>query len=110
MARAIKRVEIDTAVVKDLGEKAAPDLEAGIKPPPEVAILSPLPGKQFDSDVQEVKIVAEDMGGGIDEVLLYQNGKLLPRCRHEGKEGRKHPGASLSGEARRGTTSSRSSR
>ena len=79
MARAIKGVEIDTAVVKGLGEKAAPDLEAGIKPPPEVAILSPLPGKQFDSDVQEVKIVAEDMGGGIDEVLLYQNGKLLPR-------------------------------
>jgi hypothetical protein len=79
MARAIKSVEIDTAVVKGLGEKAAPDLEAGIKPPPEVAILSPLPGKQFDSDVQEVKIVAEDMGGGIDEVLLYQNGKILPR-------------------------------
>ncbi len=79
MARVIKRVEIDTAVVKDLGEKAAPDLEAGIKPPPEVAILSPLPGKQFDSDVQEVKIVAEDMGGGIAEMLLYQNGKILPR-------------------------------
>jgi hypothetical protein len=43
-----------------------------------VAILSPLPGRQFDSEALEVKIVAEDMGGGIDEVLLYQNGKILP--------------------------------
>ena len=80
MARAIKGVEVDTAVVALLGEKAAPDIEAaGIKPPPEVAILSPLPGRQFDSEALEVKIVAEDMGGGIDEVLLYQNGKILPR-------------------------------
>ena len=103
MARVIKSVEIDTAVVKGLGEKAAPDLEAGIKPPPEVAILSPLPGKQFDSDVQEVKIVAEDMGGGIAEVLLYQNGKILPARRwHEGHQGRRHPAASLPGEAHRG--------
>jgi WD40 repeat protein len=80
MARVIKGVEADTAVVASLGEKAAPDIEAaGIKPPPEVAILSPLPGKQFESDEQQVKIVVEDMGGGIDEVLLYQNGKILPR-------------------------------
>jgi WD40 repeat protein len=79
MARVLKGVEVDTDVVASLGEKVAPDLEGGIKPPPEVAILFPLPGKQFDSDVQEVKIVAEDRGGGIDEVLLYQNGKVLPR-------------------------------
>ena len=80
MARAIKGVETDTAVVASLGEKAAPDLEAaGINPPPEAAIVSPLPGRQFDSDAQEVKIVAEDMGGGIAEVRLYQNGKILPR-------------------------------
>ena len=79
VARAVKGVEDDTAVLVALGEKAAPDIEAGIKPPPEVAILSPLPGRQFDSEALEVKIVAEDMGGGIDEVLLYQNGKILPR-------------------------------
>jgi WD40 repeat protein len=79
MARVIESVEADTAVVASLGEKAALDLEAGIKPPPEVAIVSPLPGKQFESDEQQVKIVVEDMGGGIDEVLLYQNGKILPR-------------------------------
>jgi WD40 repeat protein len=79
MARAIKGVEVDAVVVASLGEKAAPALKAGIKPPPEVAIVSPLPGKQFDNDVQEVKIVVEDMGGGIDEVLLFHNGKILPR-------------------------------
>ena len=80
MARVLKGAEADTAVVASLGERAAPDIEAaGIKPPPEVAIVSPLPGKQFESDEQQVKIVVEDMGGGIDEVLLYQNCKILPR-------------------------------
>ncbi len=78
MARVIKSVEPDTAVVASLGEKAAPDIEAGIKPPPEVAIVSPLPGNVFESDDLQVKIVVEDMGGGIDDVLLYQNGKILP--------------------------------
>ena len=75
MARVIKSVEADTAVVASLGEKAAPDIEAGIKPPPEVAIVSPLPGKQFESDEQQVKIVVEDMGGGIDEVLLTRTAR-----------------------------------
>ena len=79
MTRIIKSAEPAEAAVAALGEKAAPNLEAGIKPPPQVAILSPLPGRQFDSVEQEVKIVAEDMGGGIDEVLLFQNGKVLPR-------------------------------
>ncbi len=80
MARAIRDAEEDKGVVASLGEKAAPDIEAaGIKPPPEAAIVSPLPGRQFDSDVQEIKVIAEDMGGGIEEVRLYQNGKLLPR-------------------------------
>ena len=79
-ARAVKAVEDDAAVVASLGEKAAPDIEtAGIRPPPEVAIVSPLPGRQFDSDVQEIKVLAEDLGGGIGEVRLYQNGKILPR-------------------------------
>jgi WD40 repeat protein len=79
MARVVKSAEPAEAAVAALGEKAAPNLEAGIKPPPRVAILSPMPGRQFDSVEQEVKIVAEDMGGGIDEVLLFQNGKVLPR-------------------------------
>jgi WD40 repeat protein len=79
MARVVKGAEPAEAAVAVLGEKAAPNLEAGIKPPPQVAILSPLPGRQFDSVEQEVKVVAEDMGGGIDEVLLFQNGKVLPK-------------------------------
>ena len=80
VARSVRGVEDDTAVVASLGEKAVPGIEtAGIKPPPEVAIVSPLPGRQFDSEALEVKIVAEDLGGGIAEVRLYQNGKILPR-------------------------------
>jgi hypothetical protein len=80
MARVVKSAEPAEAAVAALGEKAAPSIEAaGIKPPPQVAILSPLPGRQFDSVEQEVKVIAEDMGGGIDEVLLFQNGKVLPK-------------------------------
>ncbi len=80
VARAVKAVETDTAVIASLGEEAAPDIEtAGIRQPPEAAIVSPLPGRQFDSEALEVKVVAEDMGGGIAEVRLYQNGKILPR-------------------------------
>jgi len=79
VTRVIHDIETDTAVVASLGGKAAPDIEtAGIKPPPEAAIVSPLPGRQFDSEMLEVKVVAEDMGGGIAEVRLYQNGKILP--------------------------------
>ncbi|OPY04310.1 MAG: WD domain, G-beta repeat [Syntrophaceae bacterium PtaB.Bin038] len=79
-ARAVKAVEDDATVIASLGVKAVPDIErAGIKPPPEAAIVSPLPGGQFDSDEQEIKVIAEDQGGGIAEVRLYQNGKLLPR-------------------------------
>ncbi|NPV04444.1 MAG: hypothetical protein HPY67_06915 [Syntrophaceae bacterium] len=80
VSRVVLDIETDTAVVAALGGKAAPDIEtAGIRPPPEAAIVSPLPGRQFDSEALEVKVVAEDMGGGIAEVRLYQNGKLLPR-------------------------------
>ena len=79
MARIIKSAEPAETAVASLGENAAPNLEAGIKPPPRVAIMSPLPGKQFDSVEQEVKVIAEDMGGGIDEVLIFQNGKVLPK-------------------------------
>ncbi len=79
MTRIVKSGEPDTTIIAAAGEKAAPDIEAGIKPPPRVAILSPLPGRQFESDELEVKIAVEDMGGGIDEIRLYQNGKLLPR-------------------------------
>jgi len=80
VVRVVNGAEADAAVVASLGEKAAPDIEtAGIRPPPEAAIVSPLPGRQFDSDVQEIKVLAEDQGGGIAEVRLYQNGKILPR-------------------------------
>ncbi len=80
VTRVIRDIETDTAVVASLGERAVPDIETvGIKPPPEAAIVSPLPGRQFDSEALEVKVVAEDMGGGIAEVRLYQNGKILPR-------------------------------
>lgn len=80
VARAVKTVQDDTAVIASLGEKAAPAIEtAGIRPPPEAAIVSPLPGRQFDSDTQEIRVIAEDLGGGIGDVRLYQNGKILPR-------------------------------
>jgi hypothetical protein len=90
MTQVLKSVQIDTAAVTALGQEAAPKLEAGIKPPPRVAIVSPLPDARFDREELGVRIIAEDMGGGIDEIQLYQNGKVLPRDAglEIGKEGK----------------------
>ncbi len=112
VVRVVNGAEADGAVVASLGEKAAPDIEtAGIRPPPEAAIVSPLPGRQFDSDVQEIKVHAEDQGGGVAEVRLYQNGKLLPR-EAAGKVTREAAPRSISSgsSSSRGRTGSRSSR
>lgn len=57
--------------------KTSVDFSQTIKLPPLVRIVSPSQGQSFTSD--EVQITAEvtDQGGGIDEIRLYQNGKLI---------------------------------
>jgi len=53
------------------------DLTKGIKLPPFVKITSPRAGETFMADIINLTIEATDQGGGVDEIRLYQNGKLV---------------------------------
>ncbi|HQP27782.1 MAG TPA: caspase family protein [Syntrophales bacterium] len=57
--------------------EATADIRQGIQTPPEVRIVSPLPGSEFSTDTVSVQISVKDTGGGIDEVRLYHNGKAV---------------------------------
>ncbi len=48
-----------------------------IKLPPSVRIVSPTASDKFKTDQVEVVVEATDQGGGVDEIRLYQNGKLV---------------------------------
>jgi hypothetical protein len=48
-----------------------------LTPPPTVKILSPENKSNSSTAQVEVKVQVEDAGGGIDEIRLYHNGKLI---------------------------------
>ena len=76
MAEVLRTVATDREAITRRGEKERLNVAAtGIKPPPRVAFL-PLPG-EVDSTQLELRLTAEDLGGGVDEVRVYQNGKLI---------------------------------
>jgi hypothetical protein len=77
VAEVVKSVETDEQVLARLGEKERVNLQAGLKKPPKVAIVSPKEGQQFDRDEVEIQVQAEDQGGGVDEIRLFQNGKAV---------------------------------
>ena len=54
-----------------------PDIRQGIAPPPQVRIVSPQPNTEFNTEEITVTVSAKDMGGDIDEIRLYQNGKVV---------------------------------
>jgi len=45
--------------------------------PPRVQIISPRSGAILDSERASLEVKIEDQGGGIDEIRLFQNGKLV---------------------------------
>ncbi|MGE4519892.1 MAG: caspase family protein [Desulfobacteraceae bacterium] len=61
------------------GKKITPeeDIRDGILTPPEVSIVSPDPDDIFKKDTIKVSVVAKDTGGGIDEIRLFHNGKVI---------------------------------
>ncbi|MDP8269493.1 MAG: caspase family protein [Candidatus Tenebribacter davisii] len=61
------------------GKKVNPvsDIRLGVALPPEVKIISPVSGTESPSDEVTIQISAKDMGGGIDEIKLYHNGKAI---------------------------------
>jgi len=56
---------------------SGPDIRKGVLPPPRVRILSPAPNSTRTSDSVTVAVSATDMGGGVDEIRLYHNGKAI---------------------------------
>lgn len=76
VAEVIQSGEPDDVVVARLGGAGKTNLLAGIRKPPNVTILSPLPGQTFNTESIDVTVSAEDMGGGVDEIRLYVNGKI----------------------------------
>ncbi|CUU07126.1 delta-60 repeat domain-containing protein [Candidatus Kryptobacter tengchongensis] len=53
------------------------DIRQGVLAPPEVKIVYPMADATLSTDTLTVTIYARDMGGGIDEIRLYHNGKVV---------------------------------
>jgi hypothetical protein len=58
-----------------LTDKKVPNISAGFYLPPQVQIQ--IPGAQSGQKTVKVEVDAEDQGGGIEEVRLYHNGKIV---------------------------------
>jgi hypothetical protein len=61
------------------GTKAEPvaDIRKGVAVPPQVRIISPATNTELKSEQVEIIVSAKNMGGGIDEIRLYHNGKAI---------------------------------
>jgi len=60
------------------GEKPKPQLSLeALKPPPTVRLASPSSGAKLTAGPTEVSVEVKDQGGGITEVRLFQNAKLV---------------------------------
>lgn len=51
----------------------------GFAPPPEVAIISPAQNTVVTAPDVDIVIEAKDAGGGVEDIRLYHNGKLVDR-------------------------------
>jgi hypothetical protein len=59
-------------------------VEAGIYLPPRVSISAP-PGSYAAGGEVDVTVTAQDQGGGVGTIRLFQNGKLVPSERQTGE-------------------------
>ncbi|MFH2202095.1 MAG: caspase family protein, partial [Elusimicrobiota bacterium] len=69
LARLLKGERFGSAGQKSIAE--------GFAPPPNVRIIAPQIGAKLTGETVEVKVAAEDQGGGVDEIVLYHNGKAV---------------------------------
>jgi len=53
------------------------DFSKPIRMPPVVRITSPTPGSTAESDATRIVVETTDQGGGVEDIRLYQNGKLV---------------------------------
>jgi len=77
VAEVLRPGESDMTVLPTFDKKEHLDLTQAVKLPPSVRILSPKPGESFDRDEVEVQVQAADQGGGVDEIRLFHNGKVV---------------------------------
>lgn len=76
IARVFKTWEPDTVALQHLGQKDHINLAAGFKPLPTVTMTAPSIAESNRDEIN-VTIKVEDQGGGIGEVRLYHNEKLI---------------------------------
>ena len=74
VVRVLKTLEPDTAALQYFGQQEKVNVSNGIKPPPTVSLSAP---PTADKDELDVTVKAEDQGGGIGEIRLYHNDKLI---------------------------------
>lgn len=74
------RPDIVTAKLKgdDISRLITLTIDEAIKnPPPQVTILSPKEGDTFSNRTANIKVEIKDTGGGIGDIRVYHNGKLV---------------------------------
>ncbi len=76
VSRVFKTWEPDTVILQALGQKEQVNLTSGFKPTPTVTMASS-PLLESNRDEIDVVVKAEDQGGGIGEIRLYHNEKLV---------------------------------
>lgn len=67
-------------VARTLEQEKMPGTSVAVSsllPPPTVEIVSPVNGSVFTSNTLTLEVKVTDQGGGIDEIVLFQNGKLV---------------------------------
>jgi len=70
-----RTLDADKTVLARLGEKERVNMETAIQLPPRLSFISPKSGEVLDREGVTIKVMAEDMGGGVDEIRLFHNGK-----------------------------------
>lgn len=77
VAASIRELKTDHEVAVALGLKSSQkSLDDGIKQPPKVSFIAPTIDVAKNESL-EVEVVAEDQGGGVGEIRLYHNGKIV---------------------------------
>lgn len=74
VARVLKTLEPDSAALQYFGQQEKVNVSIGIKPPPTVTLSAP---PSPDKDEIDVTVKVEDQGGGVGEIRLYHNDKLV---------------------------------
>ena len=77
VARVLRTTEADTSALQYFGQQERVDLAVGFTSPPTATITAPALNAQFSQEEIDVTVTAEDQGGGIGEIRLYHNDKLI---------------------------------